>query len=178
MLGFLVSMPGFSLTTGRPLMSRPCKSDTPRDNGFLRYWTICNIPLFLFASPMLCIMFSSSWWAWTSSRSSPRGGALSSPDCTAYQAEGPPERDVANLLPIFALPQLILAGVTFTSSHVQIITRLSSGYPVWYWWLACLLLSVTEGGKTSFALGRTVLKWMIMYAVLQGALFASFLPPA
>lgn len=36
------------------------------------------------------------------------------------------------LLRSLAAPQLILAALTFSKHHVQIITRMSSGYPVWY----------------------------------------------
>ena len=79
-----------------------------------------------------------------------------------------------------ALPQIILATLALTSYHVQIITRLSSGYPVWYWWLASLIL---ENRETSL-MGREwstaciISKWMVIYAIVQGGLFASFLPPA
>ncbi|RJE25289.1 hypothetical protein PHISCL_02378 [Aspergillus sclerotialis] len=30
--------------------------------------------------------------------------------------------------------------MAFTSYHVQIINRISSGYPVWYWYIASQLL--------------------------------------
>jgi len=67
-----------------------------------------------------------------------------------------------------------------TSYHVQIITRLSSGYPVWYWWLACLTLEdekIHLFGRTWHS-SRIVSSWMIGYALIQAGLFASFLPPA
>lgn len=55
--------------------------------------------------------------------------------------------------------------------HVQIITRISSGYPVWYWWVADRVVRRDVWGKR-------VVVFTVMYAGIQGALFTSFLPPA
>ncbi len=80
-----------------------------------------------------------------------------------------------------AIPQLAVALLGFTTYHVQIITRLSSGYPVWYWWLAHIVI---EDGRNIAApqkhikLGMVISRWMVIYAVVQGGLYASFLPPA
>ena len=80
----------------------------------------------------------------------------------------------------FAIPQIALAALALTSYHVQIITRLSSGYPVWYWWVASLII---ENQKISlkgreWGTAKVISRWMIIYAIVQGGLFASFLPPA
>jgi phosphatidylinositol glycan class V len=63
---------------------------------------------------------------------------------------------VDTLLFRLALPQLALASAALMSFHVQVITRLSSGYPLWY----------------------LVLAQDIMYAIIQTPLYAYFLPPA
>jgi len=78
---------------------------------------------------------------------------------------------LANLVRSAAAAQIALAVLALTTYHVQIITRISSGYPVWYWWL---------GGKLvrGEAWGNRIVVFMVMYASIQGALFASFLPPA
>lgn len=80
----------------------------------------------------------------------------------------------------FALPQLILAILAVAVYHVQIVTRISSGYVVWYWWLATMLAGKckTDIAGTSWNLPRVVIQWMIVYSLIQGSLFASFLPPA
>jgi phosphatidylinositol glycan class V len=70
-----------------------------------------------------------------------------------------------------AAAQVLLAVLAATTYHVQIITRISSGYPLWHWWLAALLM---RGEKT----GSHVVTFVVMYASIQGVLFASFLPPA
>jgi phosphatidylinositol glycan class V len=63
--------------------------------------------------------------------------------------------------------------LAITSYHVQIINRLSSGYIAWYWWIASAILSEEKKG-----LGLGVVGFFVMYAGIQGGLFASFLPPA
>ncbi|KAL8796240.1 MAG: hypothetical protein Q9195_001355 [Heterodermia aff. obscurata] len=79
-----------------------------------------------------------------------------------------------------ALGSLVPQLLAFNEYCLKIITRLSSGYPVWYWWLASLIL---EDGEVR-VLGKywsppkMMVQWMIVYALIQGGLFASFLPPA
>ena len=70
-----------------------------------------------------------------------------------------------------ATSQLLLTFLTFTTAHVQIITRISSAYPVWLWY------STVSSEKGNAVVGNLT-KFMVMYAVTQGGLFASFLPPA
>lgn len=84
--------------------------------------------------------------------------------------------DVARRL---AVPQILLALLALTSYHVQIATRISSGYPLWYWWLASKIVardSIKLAGCEVRA--RVIVLWMVMYACLQAGLFAAFLPPA
>lgn len=85
----------------------------------------------------------------------------------------------ANTLIRLALPQLTAAVVILLCSHVQIITRLSSGYPLIYLWLASKLVDGT-GAKISHEKkwSKGIIRWTVMYAMIQGGLFASFLPPA
>ena len=72
-----------------------------------------------------------------------------------------------------ALPQLVLAVMALTSYHVQIITRLCSGYPLWYMWLAERLHD-----RPSDKMGPAIVRWMVLYGLIQACLYASFLPPA
>jgi phosphatidylinositol glycan class V len=71
-----------------------------------------------------------------------------------------------------AIAQLMLALLTLTTAHVQIITRISSAYPVWLWYAAAL------SRQRNTLLVGLIVKFMVIYAVIQGGLFASFLPPA
>lgn len=148
--------------------------------GFLKYWTFSNLPLFALATPMLLMMMISSLevWTWNSktkvermeNKQDKNRGA--NPDVGLFQRQG--------IVQYLAIPQMLLAVLALTTYHVQIITRLSSGYPVWYWWLASMIVE----NRGLHLLGREwkmaglIVRWMIAYALIQGGLFASFLPPA
>lgn len=151
-----------------------------RQVGFLKYWTLSNLPLFFLATPMLCIMMISSFstlgmtlklnYQWPRTKKHPIKRYQSS-DKFLYN------RRAAQCM---AIPQLVLSGLALTSYHVQIITRLSSGYPVWHLWLTSIVLEDQKlnllGRK--WCLGRGLCRWIVLYALIQGGLFASFLPPA
>ena len=81
---------------------------------------------------------------------------------------------------LFAVPQLVLTCLAITNFHVQIITRIASGYPLLYLWVASRLgnqrqVSI-QGRKVN--LGKIIVRGFIIYGLVQGGLFASFLPPA
>jgi phosphatidylinositol glycan class V len=70
-----------------------------------------------------------------------------------------------------AATQLLFTVYTLTTAHAQIVTRISSASPVWVWFLA-----VAYAKDESIA--RRFVSFMVIYAMVQGVLFASFLPPA
>jgi phosphatidylinositol glycan class V len=83
-------------------------------------------------------------------------------------------------LPQLVMPQIILAITAATNFHVQVINRLSSGYPVWYITIAEWMItqdSTTQRGKR-FRCSQWICRGLIMYALVQGTLFSNFLPPA
>lgn len=139
---------------------------------------------------MLFLLARSGWSAATGNcavedRPEPKSKSKSGTIEIAEAGQGS-HRD--GLLLRLALPQLALVVLALTTIHVQIITRLSSGYPVWYFVLA---RDIMEGPTTtrssgerkwwhmsSYALASWTVRWMVMYALIQGVLFASFLPPA
>ncbi|KAL0640855.1 ER membrane glycoprotein subunit of the GPI transamidase complex-like protein [Maublancomyces gigas] len=132
--------------------------------GLFRYWTLPNIPLFLLAAPILVVMIVSGLWG---------AGVGSTVGIQAASFE----RDIIRKL---AFPQIVLALLAITSYHVQIITRLSSGYMVWYWWVACQMPAGgrVEERKEGADWPKRVVRYMVVYGVVQGVLFAGFLPPA
>lgn len=85
-------------------------------------------------------------------------------------------------LPQLALPQIALAVAAATNFHVQVINRLSSGYPVWYLVVARWIIArnglTTSKDKPAPQVSQWICRGLIMYALIQGALFANFLPPA
>ncbi|KXX76955.1 GPI mannosyltransferase 2 [Madurella mycetomatis] len=129
------------------------------NTGFLRYWTVSNLPLFLLAAPMLAVLVRSG----VEQLRTGRGRSL---------ADNPAESArLLSLVRSAAATQVLLAVLAMTTYHVQIITRISSGYPLWYWWLAGSLIRQEKSGSR-------IAMFMVMYASIQAALFASFLPPA
>ena len=92
----------------------------------------------------------------------------------AANAKSQPRGDrLTSLLRSMAASQIILGILAIAIYHVQIITRLSSAYPLWYWWMA---RSLEDRSRAKVASGIVI--FMVMYALIQGALFAFFLPPA
>jgi phosphatidylinositol glycan class V len=149
-----------------------------RNVGFLRYWTLGNIPLFAIATPILAVMLQSSYWTFK----------LTLPMIVGTSAPVSEEKVDINTIPwtrsqsmllIFRLnlPQVLIAILAITNYHVQIITRLASAYPVWYWWLA---LEIVDGSykNSKWKPIRTYSRYFTVYAILQAGLFACFLPPA
>ncbi|TVY27600.1 GPI mannosyltransferase [Lachnellula hyalina] len=128
--------------------------------GLFRYWTLSNLPLFMLAAPMLVMMTVSGVWGLSSNRQ-----VQHATNKLPKRAEGFP------ILRNLATSQLLFTLITFTTAHVQIITRTSSAFPVWLWYS---IMSSEKGNS----LVRNMAKFMVMYVVIQGGLFASFLPPA
>jgi GPI mannosyltransferase 2 len=124
----------------------------------LKYWTVSNLPLFVIAAPVLATMLYSSFVVLTGR---PNNHVLSSTHSTLAR---------------LAIAQGILALMALTTLHVQIINRIASGYPVWYWFLSAAALEHSKpSGSRMFAVA---VQGMAMYALIQAVLFGSFLPPA
>ncbi|KAL2819463.1 GPI mannosyltransferase 2 [Aspergillus granulosus] len=141
--------------------------------GFLRYWKVPNIPLFLLATPMLLVLFLSSCWVFGASAPISSGTVSKT---TPVLSSSP----ASSLLTQLAISQFILTVMAVTSYHVQIVNRISSGYPLWYWYLVWHALGASD--TTQSAKSRTlvlfVVQIMVAYALIQAVLFGSFLPPA
>ena len=170
--------------------------------GLFRYWTLNNLPLFLLAGPMLGMLLFTASIALTRPEKVARACSLRH-ERKELDAE---QKVFSRVLPRLALPQLVLAVMAATSFHVQIINRISSGYPVWDIILAIAIYNLGETPKSSSSnykketpgqlaassktsnswhwslLKERHLQWIVrtmaMYAVVQGGLYASFLPPA
>ncbi|KAI6026345.1 glycosyltransferase family 76 protein [Pisolithus microcarpus] len=139
--------------------------------GFLRYWTISNIPNFLISLPILlnvwifCIFYLSHL---------PRilrdGFARQESKSSAHL----PLRDSLFLNPSI-LPH-VLHGISLTliltfSAHVQIALRILPSLPMTYWAAARLLIERPRWGKAWVA-------WSVVWCGLSCVLWAVFLPPA
>ncbi|KAH0607565.1 uncharacterized protein H6S33_002599 [Morchella sextelata] len=133
------------------------------DVGMFRYWTLPNVPLFLLAAPMLTLMIVSGVWGI---------GIKNTAGTQSIDFD-------KTLLRKLAFPQLLLAVMAIVTYHVQIITRISSGYMVWYWWVA---YQMSAGRAAEEVKGKDwtkfVVRYMVLYGIIQSVLFAGFLPPA
>ncbi|KAJ9215279.1 CAZyme family GT76 [Paecilomyces variotii] len=139
--------------------------------GFLRYWTLSNLPLFCLAAPMLAILMLSSVWSFkTFARATEKG--------VANGGNGHKESIKQKVLLRLAIPQALLAVAALTSYHVQIINRISSGYPLWYWYIVAHVLEAYRSPKSGSHKYTAIVRGMVVYALTQAVLFGSFLPPA
>lgn len=150
----------------------------PRNVGFLRYWTLPNLPLFFLAAPMLWLLFQSSLVHLRDRPQQPSVVVRESSE--ASKGDSGVSQSSTFRLPQLALPQLVLTVTAATSFHVQVINRISSGYPMWYFTIATWILSQeksqSQGNRNTG--WEWLVRGMIMYPVVQGVLYASFLPPA
>lgn len=163
-----------------------------RGNGFLAYWTFSNSPLFLIAAPTLMLLFSTAYMIlfgqWPLAITKPAGKKGSGESQGQTGGNG-------MILRALAAPQLLLSVLCLTSFHVQIVNRISSGYPVWYIALAMFIVNkgerpvgnLTTPGLVSSVTSRTLssagsqkglVRVMMLYGIIQAGLYASFLPPA
>lgn len=122
---------------------------------------------------MIFVLCKSSIWAW-------RGDLYALDNGSTHLAPSPESDFQQGCLRRLAVPQALLAVMALLSYHVQIITRLSSAYPLWYIWLysSTKVAERKEGNDRYFTKNQSIVRWMVIYAMVQAALFASFLPPA
>jgi phosphatidylinositol glycan class V len=155
--------------------------------GFLRYWTLSNLPLFALALPMIVVLVATSLVVLDGRQHRQFLGLI-----TADERDSSESKDVSlhdedvfwDTMRRFALPQAVLAILAVTSFHVQIINRISSGYPIWYIVLAIAIHAPRTNKVHRGVMGSLLANagWLVrasvMYAIVQGGLYASFMPPA
>jgi phosphatidylinositol glycan class V len=145
--------------------------------GFLSYWTPSNIPLFLLAAPMLAVLFITALVVLLEP-----GKLLASVNVKGGEESEDGSKLFTHIATQLAIPQIMLAALAITNFHVQIIVRICSGCVVWYVVLAVLVVGGGEGEVGLLGLlgkrRELLVRVMIGYAIVQGGLYASFLPPA
>lgn len=140
--------------------------------GFLRYWTSNNIPNFVLAAPMISVLIISAVEIIHSPGLFVQGYPTNATASNKDEFK-PLSGELRTYIRFLAIPQLILACLSITNYHVQVITRLSSGYPLWCLWLAAGL-----GEQTRAKAARGLVVFLVMYASIQAVLFSYFIPPA
>lgn len=143
--------------------------------GFLRYWTPNNIPNFLFGAPTLVIIFQSGVYFYKSKMTFSREGGTGVKGVRGVGV-GVGQKTRASE---YMTPYLIVAWVMFFSAlfvwNVQIITRIASCLPTVYWYTAEMLTSTQ---LREVKIGKIIGRYFVIWIVVQGIFFASFLPPA
>ncbi|RUS28969.1 GPI mannosyltransferase 2 [Jimgerdemannia flammicorona] len=147
-------------------------TQTPyRNNGFLRYYEIKQIPNFLFAAPMIGLSFvgiySYARHDWRRFLTLGLRSCLNSTTTSPYHTN-------ARLLP-FVYLWLVLVLYCVTNMHVQVITRFFSSVPGVYWFVAEVWSGAQE--KHGWA-DKVMTRYFVLYAMVGVILFANFFPPA
>ncbi|KAF7376005.1 GPI mannosyltransferase 2 [Mycena sanguinolenta] len=126
------------------------------NSGFLRYWTLQQLPNFLIAAPPLLAISTFSVHHlrhWLKSPADP-GRAFFS----------------ASIAP-HAIHALVMSAILLFMSHTQIVLRLAASMPITYWAAAWLLLEHPKWG-------RVWITWSVLWGALSILLWGAFLPPA
>jgi phosphatidylinositol glycan class V len=138
--------------------------------GFLRYWTLSQLPNILLASPVLMLLFT--FCARHMRTEIPRIAAnLSQRDPAQHIKPLQSEPFLDPGITPHAIHAFIMCGVLLFASHTQIALRLAASMPLTYWAAAWLLVKHP-------ALGRAWVGWSIVWGTISIVLWAAFLPPA
>ena len=147
--------------------------------GFLRYWTVSNIPNFVLALPILlnvyafCVFYLSRL-----PRVYPHVFVRRSAEADKKRRETripaephPPSLFLAPSLLPHVLHALALTLLLTFNAHVQIALRVLPSLPLVYWAAARLLVERPRWGKAWVA-------WSVVWGAVSCVLWAVFLPPA
>ncbi|ODV95554.1 hypothetical protein PACTADRAFT_25288, partial [Pachysolen tannophilus NRRL Y-2460] len=135
------------------------------NTGFLKYWTLNNIPNFLFCLPTIIVIINSLFY---------------------FTYKYPCLIKIKVILIISTI--YLFLNLFFW--HVQIINRISTFLPISYWYMADLfitentnkLLSINEKkGKPTindFNFSKSFIYYSVIWITVQTGLYGMFLPPA
>nr|OQO23223.1 hypothetical protein B0A51_10408 [Rachicladosporium sp. CCFEE 5018] len=128
--------------------------------GLFNYWTLSNMPLFLLATPMLLVLFSTAYTALHHGHVGSEPGKIHAQQTESKDPDEEPFEAAlfVHVMRRLALPQLLLAVLALSSSHVQIVNRISSGYPLWYVMLAMAVhVDADPSAGKNYTVGRYAL---------------------
>ncbi|KAG0708332.1 glycosyltransferase family 76 protein [Suillus ampliporus] len=141
--------------------------------GFLRYWTVSNIPNFILALPVLLHVFAFCWF-YLSNLPAVIPHIVPNIRSKNNNVPPPPQLDSPFLSPSLlphVLHALALTSILTFNAHVQISLRLLPSLPLTYWAAARLMLDLPKWGKAWVS-------WSVLWGALSCVLWAVFLPPA
>ncbi|KAI0808158.1 GPI mannosyltransferase 2 [Fomes fomentarius] len=152
--------------------------------GFLRYWTVQQLPNFLLGAPPLILLFSFTVH-YLRHAVVPRlrllaleltspGGKVAAHKRSLSPSHQLPSSSSPFLRPSIAphaIHTLALALLLLFASHTQIVLRLAAGMPLTYWAAAWLLVERPHAG-------RLWVGWSVVWGAISCVLWGAFLPPA
>ena len=129
--------------------------------GFLRYWTINQLPNFILAAPTLSLIFAY---------------------CFHHLRKMLPELDFSNnsspsrsfrspTIDPHAIHATIFCFILLVASHTQIVLRQAGSIPLNYWAAAWLV-------SEHHTLSRLWVTWSVLWSLISIVLWSTFLPPA
>lgn len=133
------------------------------DIGFLRYWTLSQLPNFLIASPSLLLIFAFAFHHLTNA-------PLLAPDRKSARLPFETAFQNSSITP-HAIHAIIFASILLFTSHTQIVLRLAASMPLVYWAATWLLVY-----HPTF--GQLWILWSVLWGAISIILWAAFLPPA
>lgn len=128
------------------------------DVGFLRYWSLSQLPNFIIASPVYFLVANYAI-AYVKYHLSP---TLSDPALKPFYT--------TSILP-YLIHSIIFFLMLLTNAHTQIALRLAPSIPLIYWSAARLIAG-------SPRLQHFWISWATIWGVISIILWATFLPPA
>lgn len=139
-------------------------------NGFLRYWTLQQLPNFLISLPVYLLLLAFSIYHIRNSLV-PLLSRVSQPEFRPSAHRQNPF--LSPSITPHAIHALILTLTLLFTSHVQIMLRLASSMPFVYWSAAWLIVQVKDERW-----GRWWVSWSTTWGFASLVLWACFLPPA
>lgn len=140
------------------------------DVGFLRYWSLSQIPNFLVAAPPIAILASFSAQHLVRSFQC----LLGLRDFNSESSKHSPF--LTHTITPHVLHTVFMSLMFVFFSHTQIALRLSAALPTLYWAVAWLFSQPTNSLLSRS--GSVWLWWSITWALIALGLWAAFLPPA
>jgi len=142
--------------------------------GFLRYWSLPQIPNFLIATPPLMLLLAFSFhhlvWAFFPLL---RFRFLSSSSLPHVEPTSP---FLTSTITPHIIHTIFISFTLLFFSHTQIILRLAAALPTIYWAAAWLL--VVSPKKPWARCASLWLWWSVLWSFISVGLWAAFMPPA
>ncbi|KAI0641782.1 GPI mannosyltransferase 2 [Trametes meyenii] len=141
------------------------------NGGFLRYWTLQQLPNFLLGAPPLLLLFAFTQ-RYIRRALAPRLRTFvlgPAPTTTSNNRDRSPF--LSPSIAPHVIHALILSLLLLFASHTQIVLRQAASMPLTYWAAAWLLVERP-------VLGRWWVGWSVVWGALSCVLWAVFLPPA